>query len=195
MVNNPSPSPSLASTPSLGPALPQTPLFQQRPSISSAGAASISPISATSSARRPSVSVPNISSSTGPSAMPSPQFSHTFGNPHSLSGRLDGVVSLTDVLNLFARACNLHTSRPDGARRLWHRRRSSSSSASSRMSATAPFSGHLPAGTVPAGAAIVGGYDGGVSRIAGRDRSVSTQSRASNVSYNAPPSIPPPGRR
>ncbi|ORY09772.1 hypothetical protein BCR34DRAFT_567910 [Clohesyomyces aquaticus] len=44
----------------------------------------------------------------------------------SLSGRLSGVISLTDVLNLFARASGLHPHDPDEARRA--RRRSSSSS-------------------------------------------------------------------
>ena len=44
----------------------------------------------------------------------------------SLSGRLNGVVSLTDILNLFARASGLNPHDPDEARRA--RRRSSSSS-------------------------------------------------------------------
>ncbi|MCJ1308655.1 cell separation during budding [Agyrium rufum] len=43
-----------------------------------------------------------------------------------MSGRLSGVVSLTDVLNLFARASGLHPNDPMERRR--HRRRSSSSS-------------------------------------------------------------------
>jgi hypothetical protein len=44
----------------------------------------------------------------------------------SLSGRISGVISLTDVLNLFAKASGLHPHDPDEARRA--RRRSSSSS-------------------------------------------------------------------
>ena len=44
----------------------------------------------------------------------------------SMSGRLSGVVSLTDVLNLFARASGLNPNDPAETRR--HRRRSSSSS-------------------------------------------------------------------
>ncbi|KAF1950241.1 hypothetical protein CC80DRAFT_554470 [Byssothecium circinans] len=44
----------------------------------------------------------------------------------SMSGRLSGVISLTDILNLFARASGLHPHDPDEARRA--RRRSSSSS-------------------------------------------------------------------
>lgn len=44
---------------------------------------------------------------------------------HHMSGRLSGVVSLTDVLNLFARASGLSPQDPDDARR---RRRGSSSS-------------------------------------------------------------------
>ncbi|KAI9678384.1 MAG: cell separation during budding [Bathelium mastoideum] len=43
-----------------------------------------------------------------------------------VTGRLSGVVSLTDILNLFARASGLHPMDPDEARR--RRRRSSSSS-------------------------------------------------------------------
>lgn len=42
-----------------------------------------------------------------------------------MSGKLSGVVSLTDLLNLFARASGLDPRDPDEARRL--RRRSSSS--------------------------------------------------------------------
>ena len=43
-----------------------------------------------------------------------------------MSGRLSGVVSLTDVLNLFALASGLHPTDPNDMRR--QRRRSSSSS-------------------------------------------------------------------
>lgn len=43
-----------------------------------------------------------------------------------MSGKLSGVVSLTDVLNLFAKVSGLEPREPDEARRL--RRRSSSSS-------------------------------------------------------------------
>lgn len=46
-----------------------------------------------------------------------------------MSARLSGVVSLTDVLNLFARASGLQPSDPEEARRA---RRGSSASASSR---------------------------------------------------------------
>ncbi|KAI4163735.1 MAG: hypothetical protein LQ348_007837, partial [Seirophora lacunosa] len=44
----------------------------------------------------------------------------------NMAGRLAGVVSLTDILNLFARASGLHPTDPDERRR--QRRRSSSSS-------------------------------------------------------------------
>ena len=43
-----------------------------------------------------------------------------------MSGRLSGVVSLTDILNVFARATGLHPMDPEETRR--QRRRSSSSS-------------------------------------------------------------------
>ena len=45
-----------------------------------------------------------------------------------MSGRLSGVVSLTDILNLFARASGLHPTDPEEARR---KRRGSSSSSKS----------------------------------------------------------------
>ena len=45
-----------------------------------------------------------------------------------MSGRLSGVVSLTDILNLFARATGLHPTDPEEARR---KRRGSSSSSRS----------------------------------------------------------------
>ena len=45
-----------------------------------------------------------------------------------MSGRLSGVISLTDILNLFAKASGLHPTDPEEARR---RRRGSSSSSRS----------------------------------------------------------------
>ncbi|MCJ1250051.1 cell separation during budding [Trapelia coarctata] len=65
----------------------------------------------------------------------SPPFSHSAASPSisaaalpgaHMSGRLSGVVSLTDVLNLFARASGLNPNDPSETRR--HRRRSSSAS-------------------------------------------------------------------
>lgn len=52
----------------------------------------------------------------------------------TLSGRLSGVVSLTDILNLFARKSGLRPHDPDETRR--HRRRSSSSSMRKSMDST-----------------------------------------------------------
>ncbi|KAL9628124.1 MAG: hypothetical protein Q9204_006095 [Flavoplaca sp. TL-2023a] len=60
----------------------------------------------------PLSSTPSVSASTLPGA--------------NMAGRLAGVVSLTDILNLFARASGLHPTDPDERRR--QRRRSSSSS-------------------------------------------------------------------
>lgn len=57
---------------------------------------------------------------------PAPAISASSIPGASLSGQLNGVISLTDVLNLFARASGLHPHDPDQARRA--RRRSSSSS-------------------------------------------------------------------
>ena len=50
-----------------------------------------------------------------------------------MSGRLNGVVSLTDVLNLFAKATGLHPEDPEEARR---KRRGSSSSSRSGVRAS-----------------------------------------------------------
>lgn len=69
--------------------------------------------------RNPQTSGPPYTGTNGPavsaSALPG----------QNMSGRLSGVVSLTDVLNLFAKASGLDPREPDDARR---RRRSSSSS-------------------------------------------------------------------
>lgn len=75
--------------------------------------------------RVPSISSYNSISSSGPVA--GMQGQH-------MSGRLTGVISLTDVLNIFARSSGLSPHEPDEARRM--RRRSSSSSlrAASRAS-------------------------------------------------------------
>ena len=51
----------------------------------------------------------------------------------TISGRLSGVISLTDVLNLFARASGLHPSDPEVVRQS-RKRRGSSSASSSRTS-------------------------------------------------------------
>ncbi|KAF2200537.1 hypothetical protein GQ43DRAFT_373591 [Delitschia confertaspora ATCC 74209] len=57
---------------------------------------------------------------------PAPAISASAIPGASLSGRLSGVISLTDILNLFAKASGLHPSDPDETRRA--RRTSSSSS-------------------------------------------------------------------
>ncbi|KAF2267631.1 hypothetical protein CC78DRAFT_423010, partial [Lojkania enalia] len=76
----------------------------------------------------PATPNPTPVSSTPPhlSAGPTPSISASAIPGASLSGRLSGVISLTDILNLFARASGLHPHDPDEARRA--RRRSSSSS-------------------------------------------------------------------
>jgi hypothetical protein len=76
----------------------------------------------------------------------------------SLSGRLSAVISLTDILNVFARASGLHPHDPDEARRA--RRRSSSSSMRTSMDSSRSES---------------------VSGIAGRRGSVSERERTASV--------------
>ena len=72
----------------------------------------------------PHTSASLISSS--PPTFPSPSISASALPGAALSGHLTGVISLTDILNLFARASGLSPADPDETRR--HRRRSSSSS-------------------------------------------------------------------
>jgi CBS domain-containing protein len=74
------------------------------------------------------VQAPAITSSTPPSltGAPAPSISASAITGASMSGRLSGVISLTDILNLFAKVSGLHPHDPDEARRA--RRRSSSSS-------------------------------------------------------------------
>jgi len=109
VVDSPSPSSSGPSTPALQPASlvppsPITPLPQAH--------AGPTPVNSVSPTHLSGIVAPAISASAIPGA--------------SLSGRINGVISLTDILNLFARASGLHPHNPDEARRA--RRRSSSSS-------------------------------------------------------------------
>ncbi|KAF2869140.1 hypothetical protein BDV95DRAFT_499048 [Massariosphaeria phaeospora] len=109
VVDTPSPSPSSSGppTPAVAPAVlvppsPITPLPTAGPT----------PVASTAPIHLSGVPVPAISASAIPGA--------------NLSGKLNGVISLTDILNLFARASGLNPHDPDEARRA--RRRSSSSS-------------------------------------------------------------------
>ncbi|CAN9289270.1 unnamed protein product [Alternaria alternata] len=113
VVDAPSPASSGPSTPAITPAIvvppsPITPL---------PGMAGPIPVNSTAPTHLASTGAvaPAISAS-AMSTMPGA----------SLSGRLSGVISLTDILNLFARASGLNPHDPDEARRA--RRRSSSSS-------------------------------------------------------------------
>ena len=64
--------------------------------------------------------------SSSPPTIPTSSISASALPGASLSGHLTGVISLTDILNLFARASGLSPADPDVTRR--HRRRSSSAS-------------------------------------------------------------------
>ncbi|KAF2011682.1 hypothetical protein BU24DRAFT_426767 [Aaosphaeria arxii CBS 175.79] len=111
VVETPSPASSGPPTPAATPAILVPP----------------SPITPLPSAQQPFAqgppTSPHLSSS---AAAPAPAISAASIPGASLSGRLNGVISLTDILNLFARASGLHPHDPDEARRA--RRRSSSSS-------------------------------------------------------------------
>lgn len=112
VVDSPSPASSGPPTPALTPSIivPPSPIANL-PSILSPGPVPVNSTSPTHLAGS-GVVAPAISASAISGA--------------SLSGRLSGVVSLTDILNLFARASGLQPHDPDEARRA--RRRSSSSS-------------------------------------------------------------------
>ena len=94
----------------------------QTPQISALTSAPASPVT---SSQAPATSGPSLASTTGSAVSAS-----SLPGQH-MSGRLSGVVSLTDVLNLFARASGLSPQDPDDARR---RRRRGSSSSSMRVS-------------------------------------------------------------
>ncbi len=104
IVDAPSPASSGPSTPATTPAV-----LVPSNSLSSSTSGSLTSASPPTNTTHQAAS---ISSSSGPSA--------------AMSGRLSGVVSLTDILNLFARASGLSPHDPNETRR--QRRRSSSSS-------------------------------------------------------------------
>ncbi|KAF2738302.1 hypothetical protein EJ04DRAFT_486635 [Polyplosphaeria fusca] len=107
VVDTPSPASSGPPTPAVTPAV----LVPPSP-IAPLPTAATSGLSTTPPSHLGGPPAPSISASSIPGA--------------SLSGRLSGVISLTDILNLFAKASGLHPHDPDEARRA--RRRSSSSS-------------------------------------------------------------------
>jgi hypothetical protein len=111
VVDSPSPSSSGPPTPALTPAslVPPSPITPLPGMVSGP-----TPVSSTA---------PTHLAGTGAVA---PAISATAITGSNLSGRLSSVISLTDILNLFARASGLHPHDPDEARRA--RRRSSSSS-------------------------------------------------------------------
>jgi len=111
------------------PSTPATPLLQARePSVTAATALPLaaSSVTATSSPPTPTIIIPPPSIATTPqSPLPGPVPSGALPGSN-ISGRLSGVVSLTDILNLFAKTSGLRPSDPSEQRA--RRRRSSSSS-------------------------------------------------------------------
>ncbi|KAK0750461.1 hypothetical protein B0T18DRAFT_345920 [Schizothecium vesticola] len=113
------------------PSTPATPLLQARePSVTAATAPPVAAISVTatgtSSPPTPTIIIPPPSIATTPqSPLPGPVPSGALPGSN-ISGRLSGVVSLTDILNLFAKTGGLRPSDPSEQRA--RRRRSSSSS-------------------------------------------------------------------
>ena len=135
VVESASPSPSAPATPLLSPSLPTS-----SGSIGSTPATAISTGGAGSPG--PTVLVPSAG---GLSAPQSPLPNQTFSSPPAaampgqhVSGRLSGVISLTDILNLFAKSSGLHPADPDAQRA--RRRRSSSSSVRPSLDGVRPGS-------------------------------------------------------
>lgn len=108
------------------PSAPATPLLQARePSVTAATAPPLA-AAGTSSSPTPTIIIPPPSiASTPQSPLPGPVPSGALPGSN-ISGRLSGVVSLTDILNLFAKSSGLRPSDPSEQRA--RRRRSSSSS-------------------------------------------------------------------
>lgn len=125
VVESASPSPSAPATPLLTPSLPHS-----NTSLGSTPVTGLTPGSEISP-RTSTILIPSAGTGSGPQASPLPGqgFSSvpaaSFPGAH-VSGRLTGVVSLSDILNLFARSTGLHPSDPGEQRA--RRRRSSSSS-------------------------------------------------------------------
>lgn len=122
VVESASPSPSAPATPLLAP------VGATSMQTSAGGAAAAT----TGSGGGTTVFVPSSGSGSAPQS-PLPPGPQSFGSVPAaampgahLSGRLTGVVSLTDILNLFAKSSGLHPSDPGEQRA--RRRRSSSSS-------------------------------------------------------------------
>lgn len=122
---SPSPGGSAPATPLLTPTLPHT-----NSSVGSIPATATSTGGGTTPGTTSTVLVPTTG---GVSTPQSPLPGQSFSSPPAaampgahVSGRLSGVVSLTDILNLFAKSSGLHPADPDAQRA--RRRRSSSSS-------------------------------------------------------------------
>lgn len=147
VVDAPSPASSGASTPAIQPTVlvPPSPITPLPVSLSGP-----TPVNTTAPTHLTGTGAvaPAISASAIPGA--------------SLSGRLSGVISLTDILNVFARASGLHPHDPDEARRA--RRRSSSSSMRTSMDSSRSESISGIAGT-----------SGRRSSVSERDRTASIQ--------------------
>ncbi|CAF9912460.1 MAG: cell separation during budding [Alectoria fallacina] len=107
------PSSSAPTTPGPGPTLHAIPISISHPPVTYPPHLSTS-LPQANPPFQPLSATPSVSAS----AMPG----------HHMSGRLSGVISLTDILNLFARASGLHPTDPEEARR---KRRGSSSSSRS----------------------------------------------------------------
>lgn len=150
VVESPSPSPSVPGTPLLQPmsSASSGQVGGATPPASSTGTmlattvttstASGTPALATATSSGSTVVVPSaIQNSTLPPPVSSSVPAAALPGAH-LSGRLTGVISLTDILNMFAKSSGLHPSDPGEQRA--RRRRSSSASMRPSMEASRPSS-------------------------------------------------------
>lgn len=131
VVESASPSPSGPATPLLTPRLPNS--STSMTSSTPATATEIGSGTGTNPEATPTILIPTAGESSGAPQSPGPgQGFPPVSVPAAsmpgahLSGRLSGVVSLTDILNLFAKSSGLHPADPGQQRD--RRRRSSSSS-------------------------------------------------------------------
>jgi hypothetical protein len=135
-------------TPAIQPAVPATPVSTLHSSTAS--------VATHSSATVPAPINTSATTSSGPPSSTHHSFPSGTQTPtaSTLSGRLAGVVSLTDILNLFARASGLRPLDPAQVRRA--RRRSSSSSVRRSIESSRSESAHSATGDVSRSGSVSG---------------------------------------
>ncbi|QDS71322.1 hypothetical protein FKW77_001994 [Venturia effusa] len=129
-------------TPALAPSTPFPPFNASSSDRSSSFSSPLTPSAALPSTTIPPQATPPNATSTASQIQSGMQHSH------NMSGRLSGVVSLTDILNLFAKASGLNPHDPSELRQL---RRRSSSASNTRRSISSARSESIGGGSSVAG--------------------------------------------